>query len=122
MEDESYEGQPLERVRIEAIDWTYRGDYIRTRSERKGRQEFDVEPSWATEAGLDPNRIVRTTIGKSLKVIGRSPCAPPRREEESGRILKLWILPKDLAADEWWGASACDGNDRDRRNYEEVER
>lgn len=120
MVDETYEGIPLEELRIESIDWTYRGDYIRSRSARKGQKEFDVEPAWATEAALDPERIVRTTDRKSIKVIGRSASAPARSEDALGRILKVWIVPKDLAEGEWWGTTACDANDRDRSIYKEV--
>lgn len=79
-----------------------------------------MEPAWATEAALDPERIVRTTDGKSIKVIGRSVSAPARSEGALGRILKVWIMPKDLAEGEWWGTTACDANDRDRSIYKEV--
>jgi hypothetical protein len=43
---ETYEGVPLEDLAINDIDWTYRGEHIRTRSKRKGPNEFDVEPEW----------------------------------------------------------------------------
>lgn len=79
-----------------------------------------MEPAWATEAALDPERVVRMTDGMSLKVIGLSGSAPSRGEGEVGRVLKVWIVPKDLAEGEWWGTTACDANDRDRSIYEEV--
>jgi hypothetical protein len=119
---ETYEGVPLEDLAINDIDWTHRGEYIRTRSKRKGPNEFDVEPEWATEAGLDPNRLVSTTGGKSVEVVGVSLSAPPRAVGDRGRVLKVWIVPKDpadLSSGLWWGASACDGNSTDRRDYRE---
>lgn len=120
MEEESYQGIPLEEVQINSLDWKHRAEHIRTRSERMPG-DFDVEPAWATEAALDPKRIVRTTQGLSLKVVGHSPSAPPREEGEIGRVIKVWIVPKDLELGDWWGATACEGNSRDRRQYEEVE-
>lgn len=32
-------------------------------------------------------------------------------------VLKVWLVPKDLERGYWWGASACDANDGDRRQY-----
>lgn len=122
MPPEDYAGIPLTRLRIEAVDWTYRGEHIRTRSKRKGPKEFDVEPEWATEAALDPDRIFRTTGGMSIEVIGLSPSAPPRREGETGRLLKVSIVPKRLEEGEWWRASASEANETDRRRYREVTR
>ncbi len=117
---EAYEGVPLEELLINDIDWTYRGEYIRTRSKRKGPNEFDVQPEWATEAALDPKRLISTTGGKSIEVIGLSGSAPPRIAGEQGRVLKVWIVPRDssdLSIGSWWGASACDGNKNDRTRY-----
>lgn len=115
---EGYEGIPLEDLRFESVDWTYRAEHVASRSQRKGRDEFDVEPGWASEAVLDPRRIVRPTRGLSLKVVGVSMSAPPRRPGQVGRVLKVWVVPKNIGAGEWWGASACDANADDRRAYE----
>lgn len=78
-----------------------------------------MEPEWATEAALDPDRIVRLTGGKSLEVVGSSSSAPPRNRGERGRILKIWIVPKSLEEGDWWGASACEANSIERRAYKE---
>ncbi len=105
---DAYEGIPLEELLINDIDWTHRGEYIRTRSQRKAPNEFDVEPEWATEASLDPKRLISTTGGKSVAVIGLSRSAPSRTAGEQGRVLKVWIVPKDfsdLLSGSWWGAS-----------------
>lgn len=93
----SYEGIPLSELRIDIIEWTpERSAHIRTRSARYARpNEFDVEPEWATEAALDPVRLVSTTAGKSIEVIGLSRSAPPRQASQDGRLLKVWLYPKD---------------------------
>jgi hypothetical protein len=121
---EAYEGVPLEDLAINDIDWTHAGEHIHTRSKRKGTGEFDVEPEWATEAALDPKRLISTTGGLSIVVIGSSTSAPPRAAGEVGRVLKIWIVPKDvsdLSSGSWWGASACDGNRTDRKRYREQD-
>ena len=109
-----YKGIPLEELRIESVEWTEdRAEHIRSRSIRKGTAELDVEPEWATEAALDPGRIVGLTTSESIKVIGYSGAID--------RILKIWLFPKDLEAGDWWGASACEANGTDRRNYKEAD-
>ncbi len=115
-------GVPYPDLRIDAVDWEHRGDHIRTRSERYGAAEFNVEPEWASEAALDPDRIVGPgTSATSIEVVGMSSSAPARSGECNGRVLKVWLVPKDQAGSppsgDWWGASACDANDRDRRDY-----
>lgn len=114
-----FEGIPYPDLPIDSVDWTHRGEHIRTRSARYGQQEFDVEPEWATEAALDPDRIVgRGSSPTSVEVVGLSPAAPPRRASDFGRVLKVWLVPKDHPpTGDWWGASACDANDKDRADY-----
>jgi hypothetical protein len=121
-----YEGLQLDALPINDVDWTHRGEYIRTRSERKGPREFNVEPEWATEAALDPNRLIGYCgDGRSIEVVGLSRSAPARAGLGTGRVLKVWLVPKEPRGvppeGEWWGASACDGNDRDRRDYWEED-
>jgi hypothetical protein len=118
-----FEGVPLGDLEINAVDWTHRAEYVRTRSARKGTREFDVEPSWATEAALDPDRVIsRESSLTSIEVVGRSPSAPARQPGENGRVLKVWLVPKDHPpTGDWWGANACDANDHDRRDYAEAE-
>lgn len=110
-----YFGIPLERLRIESVHWSPEtSDHIKTRSARHGPNEFDVEPEWATEAAMDPKRIVAPAGANSdsLEVIGFSSSA--------GELLKVWIYPEDLEAGNWLGASASKANSTDRRNYKEV--
>lgn len=121
-EDPLYEGLPYALLPIDAIDWTHRAEHIRTRRLRyDGRKEVDLEPEWATQAALDPDRLVGPGSGRSVEVVGFSPDAPARTSDGQGRVLKVWIVPKEPTGSppegEWWGASACDGNERDRREY-----
>jgi hypothetical protein len=116
-----YEGIPIRKVRIEAIEWPPEAeDHIRNRAQRKGRpNEFNVEPVWATEAALEFSRIV-DIAGESIVVVGRSWSAPPREKGDSGRILKVFLRPKDLEQGIWEGRTACDASDSDRRQYKEL--
>ena len=124
-DDETYRGVPLSELQINAVDWTQAAEHIRTRTLRYSeRPEFDVEPEWASQATLDARRLVATTSGESLEVIGRSDSAPRREDAEDGevgRILKAWIVPLDLEEGIWEGASACDANQRARKAYKEAQ-
>lgn len=116
-----FEGIPYADLRIDSIDWLHRAEYIRTRSQRKGSREFDVEPEWATEAALDPRRLVgRGSSETSVQVVGWSSSAPGRPPGTTGRVLKVWLVPKDHppSSGDWWGSNACDGNGANRRAYE----
>jgi hypothetical protein len=112
-----YLGVRLEELQINDVEWTIEGaDHIRTRVERYGSGEFNVEPEWATQAALDPNRVAGLTAGYRLVVIGWSASAPG--PEGRGRLLKVWIYPKDLTTGSWLGVSACAANEKDRKAYE----
>lgn len=72
-----------------------------------------MEPAWATEAALDPARLVDIASEGSVVVLGRS--------EQADRVLKVWLVPKDdmPTSGEWWGASACAANDANVKSYYE---
>ena len=109
----TFHGVPIGELRIESVEWTdAQAEHIRSRSVRKGPDELNIEPEWATEAVFDPGRIVGLTSGDSIKVVGYSLTV--------GRVLKVWLHPKDLQAGDWWGASACEANSTDKRNYKEA--
>lgn len=121
--DDTYRGVPVSDLSIVEVDWAHRGEHIRTRTVRYPDRpnEFDVEPEWATEAAFDSKSVRASTGGASLEVIGRSASAPPRKPGEAGRLLKVWLVPKDFDSGSWWGASACDANEEDRKSYMEED-
>lgn len=110
MVEPTFEGIPVDELPIVAVDWLYRAEHIRMRSKRYPG-DFDVEPAWATEAALDPGRLVDIASEGSIVVLGFS--------GEAGRVLKVWLVPKDdmPSSGEWWGASACAANDSNTKDY-----
>lgn len=123
-EGDVYDGVPYERLAFTEVDWSEVTEHLRDRSGRLGRpDEFDIEPEWATEALADPRRLAGSAgsrSGLTVKVLGWSPSAPPRTPDSQGRLLKMIVAPKDHPpAGRWWGATAMDANDADRRRYEE---
>ncbi len=110
-----YFGIPLERLRIESVRWTPEiSEHITTRTDRYGPNEFNIEPEWATEAAMDPDRIVAPAGANSdsLEVVGFS--------KSANQLLKIWLYPDSLQDGAWFGASASKANSTDRRNYKEV--
>ena len=121
--EETYDGVPYADLVFTEVDWSETTEHIRTRSSRTNRlDEFDVEPEWASEALLDPDRLVGSggsTSGLSVKVLGWSESAPAYKGAGLGRVLKVLVVPKDHPPTyRWWGATAMDANDKDRRRYE----
>ena len=106
-------GIPIRGLRIDSVEWIdERAEHVRTRTKRYGPGEFDIEPEWATEAALDPGRLAGPAAsGEALQVVGFSTAC--------GRVLKVWLYPKDLEAGEWYGASACEANETNKRMYRE---
>jgi len=122
--DDSYDGVPYADLAFAEVDWTEAIDHIRHRGQRQDQPaEFDLEPEWATEALADPHRLVGSAgsrSGLTIKVLGWSPSAPARQTGQRGRLVKVIAAPKDHPpAGQWWGATAMDANDADRRRYEE---
>lgn len=109
-------GIPVEELRIDLIDWSHRGEYIRTRRRRR-RDDTDIQPEWATEAAVaDANRLLSTRgsrSGRSIRVVGWSPSAR--------LLLTVILVPKDLNEGEWWGTNAWLADERDGRGYHEQE-
>ena len=122
--EDDYDGVPYADLEFAEVDWSEAVEHIRDRRGRTGRaDEFDVEPEWATEALADARRLVGAAgsrSGLTVKVLGWSPSAPAREAGGHGRLLKVIVAPKDHPpAGRWWGATAMDANDADRRRYEE---
>lgn len=113
MEDE-YDGVPVRLLPVDEIDWTHRGEYIRTRSSRKGVAEFDIEPEWATEAALDHDRLIgrdqASKSGEGVRLIGYSAGA--------ARVLTVILIPKEHPpVGKWWGVNAWVANRAEARRY-----
>lgn len=117
-EEATYHGQPLSELLIAAIDWTERGDHIRTRSVRKPG-DLNIEPEWATEAAFDEERLVGLDPGSKsgwgLRVVGRS--------QQMNRVLTVILFPKnpDALDGMWWGATAWVSNTTENRRYNATE-
>ena len=97
---------------IEEVVWSQeRARHIRTRTERKGPGEINIEPQWASEAALDANRLVRRGSGaESAEVIGYSPTAR--------RVLLVWIYTLEHPPTGiWHGGSAIAAGRRLRAAY-----
>lgn len=96
MAGEEFDGIPLRELPIDEVVWSEeRTKHIRTRAERKGPAEVNIEPLWASEAALDPNRLVRRGSGReSVEVLGYSPSAR--------RVLLVWIYTTGHPPDGTW--------------------
>lgn len=120
--EDLYDGIPYAELPIDSISWDDMAIlHITTRSLRLDPRELDIEPEWATEAALDPMRLVGSGTSrdlKSIQVVGLSESAPPQRRGEAGRLLKVWLVsPDHPPSGWWWGKSACTANRSDRLQY-----
>jgi hypothetical protein len=109
---EEFDGIPVSELPIEEVAWSEeRAEHIRTRAERKGPAEVNIEPLWASEAALDPNRLVRRGSGaESVEVLGYSPSAQ--------RVLLVWIYTTEHPPTGIWrGGSAIAAGRRLRAAY-----
>ena len=75
---ETYEGRPLDELPVNEVDWSHRGDHIRTRTKRypDRPEEFDVEPEWATEAALEVlnhpmDKYLQYTLDETMNTLDR---------------------------------------------------
>jgi hypothetical protein len=114
--EEGFDGIAYMDLEIEAVDWEHRAEHIRRRSERKGHgEEPNIEPEWATEAAMDPNRLVGDSgseSGSSVRVVGYSQAAR--------MTLTVLLVPKTSPAGaDWWGASAWAADPSDCQAYDE---
>ena len=116
----TYDGIPYDQLPIEDVEWTDKAaEHVRNRSGRKDRpNEFDVEPDWATEAALDPRRLVRDSgsrSGQTVGVVGRSLTC--------GRVLEVVLLPqRHPPHGHWWGVTAWVASRANRAEYEDETR
>lgn len=94
------------------LDWQHRGEYIRTRSQRRPG-DADIEPEWADEAFKDEHAIViapdpTSESGKTNRLIGYSPTAQ--------MVIVVIYLPDGLI-----GVNAWRANETHTRRYWEGE-
>jgi hypothetical protein len=92
-------------------DWRYRGEYIRTRTDRKGSGEQNIEPAWADEAYVDPYAVdlrpdPAGQSGRSVRTIGWSDMA--------GFLITV-ITVED--GEDLWGVNAWRSSTSDQRRY-----
>ena len=120
MEERTYKGVPLSDLNIDEIDWSDEvAEHIRTRSERTGPGDWDIEPEWATEAALDASRVVSLAGSTNpdriaLKIIGMA------NIDGEPILLKVWVWSDEPASSEVWnGGSASLANRSDLRRYRE---
>ena len=112
VDEPTYRGVPLGDLEINAVAWPD-PEHITKRAERKGQpREMNVEEEWATEAALDPHRLVRLPSqlqSRSLIVVGWSSGADA--------VLRVFLIPQDLAEGVWIGTTAAKASDRVARRY-----
>jgi len=94
-------------------DWLHRGEYIRTRTQRKGNPaETDIEPEWANEAYTDTHAVEldpdpASKSGTSKRTIGWSDAA--------GFLISVITVEED---GHLWGINAFKPNEQDQRRYQ----
>jgi hypothetical protein len=102
-------------LHVDSVRWTpEQAEHVRSRS-RRYPGAFDIEPEWATEAALDPQRRFgldpASKTGEGIRVIGRSVSA--------GRVLTVILIPEaHPPVGEWLGVTAWVTKGRDLREYE----
>lgn len=83
------------------LDWQYRADYIRTRSQRRPG-DTDIEPEWADEAFADEQAIVESPdhaskSGETDRLVGYSPTAR--------MVIVVIYMPDGLIGVDAWKAN-----------------
>ncbi|GAA4730851.1 hypothetical protein GCM10023216_23420 [Isoptericola chiayiensis] len=92
-------------------DWRHRSEHIRTRTDRYGPGEQNIEPAWANEAYADPYAVefrpdFASTSGQSVRTIGWS--------DTAGFLITV-ITVED--SENLWGATAWKSDTGDQRRY-----
>ena len=114
MADIDYHGVPLSQLEIRDVDWTHRGEYIATRSQRRPG-DVDIVPEWATEAVFDEERLLGLDPGSKsgwgVRVVGQS--------VRMNRVLMVTVIPKHMPTldGSWWGVNAWIANTTAQRRY-----
>jgi len=100
---------------VDLPDWRHRADHLRSRTERHGPTETNIEPAWANEAYTDPEAVwfVPDPVshsGMSNRTIGWS--------ETAGFVITVITVPDQEGTDRVWGASAWRSNADEVARYE----
>ena len=90
------------------LDWQHRGEYIRTRSQRRPG-DIDIEPAWADEAFVDEDALVdspdpASKSGATDRLVGYSPTAR--------MVIVVIYLREELV-----GVNAWKANETQTRRY-----
>lgn len=94
------------------LDWTHRGEYIRTRSHRRPG-DTDIDPGWANEAYTDSAAVIASPdpaskTGRTDRLLGYSPTA-------------RMVITVIYLRDELIGVNAWRANTSDTRRYWEAQ-
>lgn len=108
-----YDGLPVDRLPIEAVDVP---DEAHLRRSSRYRGAVDIEPEHAVEAVFDPRRLVardpKSRTGEAIRVVGYS--------AGMDRILVVLLVPDGHPpAGLWHVATAWPADNRTRRVYQE---
>lgn len=120
-EEPRYRGQRLGDLQIVDISWPdWCADHVRTRRTRypEGQDELDIEPEWATEAALDPHRLLSISQENDLRVTGWSMYAPSAPwSQRQGRVLRVILKPVDIEDGHWSGFTAAPASQKASEHY-----
>ena len=107
-----FQGIRLDELAIDSVEWLPEA-VAHMRARRAEQGAYCPEPEEATEAALEPGRIVRVARpDASIKVIGRA--------DSTNKLLKVWLQPIDVIEGDWYGQSACEANSSDFNRYKEA--
>lgn len=116
-----YRGYHLADLEVDQISWSdWSSDHLRDRTTRYPDvpDEVDLEPEWATEAALDPNRQLGITRENDLRVTGWSEHAPAASwSQRGGRVLRVVLKPREMEEGWWSGVTAAPASEKASKWY-----
>ena len=106
-----YRGRRLGDLEVIDVTWSeWSAGHLRTRRARypDDQDELDIEPEWASEAALDPERWLSVTKENDLRATGWSLHAHPATwSHRRGRVLRVVLKPIDIDDGYWSGVTAA---------------
>ena len=99
MAGEEIDGTPVGELPIDEVVWSEeRARHIRTRAERKGPAEIDIEPLWAGEAALEAERLAdRIAVIAAGRIVAEGTAATIGGRDTEASIVSF-TLPSGVAA------------------------